>query len=115
MADPATLEVVSASETWLFDEATCGDVRELFRVDPSVASDMPDGDVVSMLFVFAYVKGYAAASGEDEAARDVVQIKDLKLGAKLAAELSHEEWRDQPAQFECARSAMVDEIRKRLS
>lgn len=65
MADPATLEVVSASETWLFDEATCGDVRELFRVDPSVASDMPDGDVVSMLFVFAYVKGYAAASGED--------------------------------------------------
>lgn len=65
MADPATLEVVSASESWLFDEATCGDVRELFRVDPSVASDMPDGDVVSMLFVFAYVKGYAAASGED--------------------------------------------------
>lgn len=57
----------------------------------------------------------AVIQGEDEAARDVVQIKDLKLGAKLAAELSHEEWRDQPAQFECARSAMVDEIRKRLA
>ena len=57
----------------------------------------------------------AVIQGEDEAARDVVQIKDLKLGAKLAAELSHEEWRDQPAQFECARSAMVDEIRERLA
>ena len=59
-ADTAEGEMPAAT-----DEAAGGDVRELFRVDPSVASDMPDGDVVSMLFVFAYVKGYAAASGED--------------------------------------------------
>ncbi len=57
---------------------------------------------------------FAIIQGEDEAARGVVQIKDLKLGARLASELSHEEWRDQPAQFECAREDMVDEIRKRL-
>ncbi len=57
----------------------------------------------------------AVIQGEDEAARGVVQIKDLKLGAKLAASLSHEEWRDQPAQFECAVADMVDAIRKRLS
>ena len=56
----------------------------------------------------------AVIQGEDEAARGVVQIKDLKLGAKLAAELSHEEWRDQPAQVEVPRDRMVEEIRKRL-
>ncbi|SPJ25366.1 histidine--tRNA ligase [Palleronia abyssalis] len=57
---------------------------------------------------------FAIIQGEDEAARDVVQIKDLKLGAKLADDLSHEEWRDQPAQFECPRADLVTEIRKRL-
>ncbi len=56
----------------------------------------------------------AVIQGEDEAARGVVQIKDLKLGAELAASLSHEEWRDQPAQFECPEADMVEEIRKRL-
>ncbi|TDL81370.1 histidine--tRNA ligase [Palleronia sediminis] len=56
----------------------------------------------------------AIIQGEDEAARGVVQIKDLKLGARLAAELTHEEWRDQPAQVECPRADMVAEIRKRL-
>ena len=56
----------------------------------------------------------AVIQGEDEAGRGVVQIKDLKLGATLAAELSHEEWRDQPAQFECPRSEMVAQIKARL-
>ncbi|WOI55509.1 histidine--tRNA ligase [Palleronia sp. LCG004] len=58
---------------------------------------------------------FAIIQGEDEAARGVVQVKDLKLGAKLAAELSHEEWRDQPAQFECALGDLVAEIQKRLA
>ncbi|MBJ3762358.1 histidine--tRNA ligase [Maribius pontilimi] len=57
---------------------------------------------------------FAIIQGDDEAARDVVQVKDLKLGARLASELSHEEWRDQPAQFEVPRADMVAEIAKRL-
>ncbi|SEN50799.1 histidine--tRNA ligase [Palleronia pelagia] len=57
---------------------------------------------------------FAIIQGEDEAARGVVQIKDLKLGARLASELSHEEWRDQPAQFECRLEDMVSEIKARL-
>ncbi|TRD23592.1 histidine--tRNA ligase [Palleronia caenipelagi] len=56
----------------------------------------------------------AVIQGEDEAARGVVQIKDLKLGARLAAELSHEEWKDQPAQVEIPLERLVDEIRTRL-
>lgn len=58
---------------------------------------------------------FAVIQGPDEAARDVVQIKDLKLGARLSGELSHEEWRDQPAQFECPAADLVAEIGKRLS
>jgi histidyl-tRNA synthetase len=57
---------------------------------------------------------FAIIQGEDEAVRNVVQVKDLKLGARLADELSHEEWRDQPAQFEVARGDLVAEIKKRL-
>ena len=56
----------------------------------------------------------AVIQGEDEAARGVVQIKDLKLGARLAGELSHEEWRNQPAQVEVPRDRLVDEIAARL-
>ncbi|WP_102108603.1 histidine--tRNA ligase [Oceaniglobus roseus] len=57
----------------------------------------------------------AVIQGADERARDVVQIKDLDLGAKLAESVSHEEWKDQPAQFECPRDRMVAEIAKRLA
>ena len=57
----------------------------------------------------------AVIQGADEQARDVVQIKDLDLGARLAETVSHEEWKDQPAQFECARADMVAEIKKRLA
>ncbi|WP_226783010.1 histidine--tRNA ligase [Oceaniglobus trochenteri] len=57
---------------------------------------------------------FAVIQGGDEQDRGVVQIKDLKLGARLAETVSHEEWKDQPAQFECARDAMVGEIAKRL-
>jgi len=57
---------------------------------------------------------FAIIQGEDEHARGVVQIKDLKLGARLAATVTHEEWKDQPAQFECALGDLVAEITKRL-
>ncbi|MDO5643886.1 MAG: ATP phosphoribosyltransferase regulatory subunit, partial [Paracoccus sp. (in: a-proteobacteria)] len=57
----------------------------------------------------------AIIQGGDEAARGVVQIKDLILGAKLASEVSHEEWKSQPAQTEVARAGLVDAVRAILA
>ncbi|MCU4654451.1 histidine--tRNA ligase [Roseibacterium sp. SDUM158016] len=53
----------------------------------------------------------AIIQGSDEAARGVVQIKDLVLGAKLAEEATLEEWKSQPAQTEVSRSDLVAEVR----
>ncbi|MDO5658852.1 MAG: histidine--tRNA ligase [Paracoccus sp. (in: a-proteobacteria)] len=57
----------------------------------------------------------AIIQGADEAARGVVQIKDLVLGAKLASEVSHEEWKAQPAQTEAARENLVAAVREILA
>ncbi|MEO0701208.1 MAG: histidine--tRNA ligase [Pseudomonadota bacterium] len=57
----------------------------------------------------------AIIEGEDEKARGVVQVKDLILGAKIAESASLEEWKSQPAQFECPRDQIVPAIRKLLS
>lgn len=57
----------------------------------------------------------AVIEGEDEAARGVVQIKDLVLGARIAASASLEEWKAQPAQREIARADLVAEIRVMLA
>ncbi|MBA4490132.1 histidine--tRNA ligase [Paracoccus sp. S1E-3] len=57
----------------------------------------------------------AIIQGGDEAARGVVQIKDLILGAKLASEVSHEEWKSQPAQTEVPRSNLVEAVREMLA
>ena len=54
----------------------------------------------------------AIIQGEDEAARGVVQVKDLILGAKLAQEASLEEWKSQPAQVEVARADLVATVRE---
>ncbi len=56
----------------------------------------------------------AIIQGGDEAARGVVQIKDLYLGARIAAEASHEEWKAQPAQTEVPLADMVAEVRRIL-
>ena len=49
--------------------------------------------------------------GEDERARGVVQIKDLALGARLAAQIeTREEWAAQPAQFEAPRERLAAEV-----
>ena len=53
----------------------------------------------------------AIIQGSDEAARGVVQIKDLALGAEIAASASLEEWKSQPAQREVARDDLVGEVR----
>ena len=57
----------------------------------------------------------AVIEGSDEAARGVVQIKDLVLGAKIAETATHEEWKDQPAQREVARTDLVAEIAKMIA
>ncbi|WBL33725.1 histidine--tRNA ligase [Sinirhodobacter sp. HNIBRBA609] len=56
----------------------------------------------------------AIIQGTDEATRGVVQIKDLVLGAKIAASASLEEWKEQPAQVEVARADMVAAVKKML-
>jgi histidyl-tRNA synthetase len=54
----------------------------------------------------------AVIQGSDERDRGVVQLKDLDLGARLAAEItSNEEWKSQPAQREVARTELVAEVR----
>ncbi len=52
----------------------------------------------------------AIIQGSDEAERGVVQIKDLVLGAKIAETATLEEWKDQPAQFECPIDDMVTRV-----
>lgn len=54
----------------------------------------------------------AIIQGEDEAARDVVQVKDLILGAKLAVDATLEEWKSQPAQVEVPRAELVATVRE---
>ncbi len=56
----------------------------------------------------------AVIQGGDEAARGVVQVKDLILGAKIAASASLEEWKSQPAQVEVPRSDLVSTVRRML-
>lgn len=56
----------------------------------------------------------AIIQGGDEALRGVVQVKDLILGARIAAEATHEEWKSQPAQTEVPRGDLVVEVRRIL-
>jgi histidyl-tRNA synthetase len=52
----------------------------------------------------------AVIEGADEKARGVVQMKDLALGARIAAEATHEEWKAQPAQREVPRKDLAAEV-----
>lgn len=56
----------------------------------------------------------AVIQGTDEAARGVVVLKDLYLGARIAAEASVEEWKSQPAQSEAARGELVQAVKRLL-
>ncbi|GIT92861.1 histidine--tRNA ligase [Jannaschia pagri] len=66
---------------------------------------------------YADKRGSPAAiiQGSDEAARGVVQVKDLVLGAKLAEEASVEEWKENPSQSEVAIADLVPFLRKLLA
>ncbi len=57
----------------------------------------------------------AVIQGSDERARGVVVLKDLRLGALIAAQASREEWRQRPAQHERPREALVQGVREILA
>ncbi|MCX7646737.1 MAG: histidine--tRNA ligase [Rhodobacteraceae bacterium] len=56
----------------------------------------------------------AVIQGSDEAARGVVQVKDLVLGARIAETASLEEWKGRPAQVEVPRGELVAAVRRIL-
>ncbi len=53
----------------------------------------------------------AVIAGEDEFAKGVVQIKDLVLGAQIAANATLEEWKERPSQYEVPRAQLVEKVR----
>jgi histidyl-tRNA synthetase len=53
----------------------------------------------------------AIIAGGDEFAKDVVQIKDLILGAQIAKNATLDEWKDRPSQYEVPRDALVAKVR----
>jgi len=58
----------------------------------------------------------AVIEGGNEKEAGVIQLKDLALGARLAAEIeTNEEWKAQPAQVEVPRSALIDEVRAMIA
>ncbi len=58
----------------------------------------------------------AVIEGGNEKENGVVQIKDLALGAALAANITtNEEWKAQPAQMEIKRGDLVAEVRKMIA
>lgn len=58
----------------------------------------------------------AIIEGGNEKEASVIQLKDLALGARLAAEIeTNEEWKAQPAQVEVPRSALIDEVRAMIA
>jgi histidyl-tRNA synthetase len=58
----------------------------------------------------------AVIEGSDEAARGVVTLKDLALGARLAAEIeTNEDWKAQPAQIEVPRADVVAAVKAMIA
>ena len=63
----------------------------------------------------AAIRELLLAVGEDPSRYGVVQVKDLILGAKIAAQASVEEWKSQPAQAEVPRGAVIATVREMLA
>ncbi|MGB0411458.1 MAG: histidine--tRNA ligase [Pikeienuella sp.] len=58
----------------------------------------------------------AVIEGGDEHEKGVVQLKDLALGARLAAEIeTNEEWKAQPAQVEIPRTDLIAEVQAMIA
>jgi len=59
---------------------------------------------------------YAVLIGSDERERGEISVKDLKLGARLAAEIEDRDaWRDQPQQFTLPRAGAAQALKGRSS
>ena len=56
----------------------------------------------------------AVIQGSDEATRGVVVLKDLILGAQVAAGATLEEWKNRPAQVEVPRADLVAAVRRMI-
>ena len=64
-----------------------------------------------MKYADARDAAYAIVAGSNELEANIVQVKDLKLGRKLSAEISsNEEWKAQPAQFPVKREELIKKI-----
>ncbi|TFL20106.1 histidine--tRNA ligase [Jannaschia formosa] len=57
----------------------------------------------------------AIIQGSDEAARGVVQVKDLILGARLAQDATVEEWKENPSQTEVPLADLVPHLKRLLA
>lgn len=57
----------------------------------------------------------AVIQGGNEAEKGVVILKDLILGAKIAASATLEEWKDRPAQVEIPRADLVAAVQRMLA
>ena len=56
---------------------------------------------------------FALIMGSEELKKDVIQVKDLELGAKISRQIkTHEEWKHQPAQVEIKRDKLIEYIMK---
>jgi histidyl-tRNA synthetase len=56
----------------------------------------------------------AIIEGGEEKEKGIVQIKDLILGARIAENATHEEWKSRPSQFEVPRAQLVEKVREIL-
>ena len=64
-----------------------------------------------MKYADARDAAYAIVAGSNELEDDIVQVKDLKLGRKLSADISsNQEWKSQPAQFPVKREELIKKI-----
>jgi histidyl-tRNA synthetase len=112
-ADPLVVVTVMDRERMADYQAMAGDLRQAgIRAEVYLGNPKNFGNQLK----YADKRGAAVAiiQGGDEAERGVVQVKDLVLGAKIAAEATHEEWKSQPAQFEAPRKDLVAAVRRCL-
>ena len=95
-------------------QAICADLRRAgIRAEVYLGNPKNFGNQLK----YADRRGAPAAviQGSDEAARGVVQVKDLVLGAELAQDATHEEWRENPSQAEVPLDGLVDHLRRLLA
>ena len=98
--------------------------KDLMRHYIKIASDLRQNGINTDLYVgnpkdfgkqmkYADARdaAYAIVAGSNELEDDIVQVKDLKLGRKLSADISsNEEWKAQPAQFPVKREELIKKI-----